>query len=242
MDFWAITDQGRVRKQNQDTCAASCENKTALLLVCDGMGGAAAGDVASRLCVTIFSAEVKKELYPGIGGEKLCELMARAASTANEAVWKLSLSDKDCAGMGTTIVSAVVAESVATVLNVGDSRCYLVSGGTIRQITRDHSVVEDMIRRGEITRDESRVHPQRNLITRALGTAPEIVCDFFTERLAPGDLLLLCSDGLSNLFSEKELLEKLEGADSLERCCKEFIQQSLERGAPDNVTAVLYRE
>ncbi len=242
MDFWAITDRGIVRRQNQDACAASVLNGFAFLLVCDGMGGANAGDVASKLTVTVFSAEVQKRVAEGMRGEALQGAMEGALDVANDAVYQLSLANAACSGMGTTVVCAMAADGEATVLNVGDSRAYAVSGGSIRQITRDHSVIEDMIRRGELTREESRHHPNKNLITRALGTAPGVECDFFTVPLSPGDGLLLCSDGLSNVISEEELLEAVRRDEPAEMCCKKLLDLALSRGAPDNVTVILYRE
>ncbi len=242
MESWAITDKGKVRKQNQDAFYASCEDGAALLLVCDGMGGANAGDVASAMAVKVFINEVKKGLKSELEEMELQNLLEDSLDTANSAVYEYSCVDPDCEGMGTTVVSAIVRNGNAIVLNVGDSRAYQISGGKIRQITRDHSVIEDMIQRGEITREQSRYHPNKNLITRALGTAPWIECDFFTTKLEEGDFLLLCSDGLSNIVTDEEMAEEVTAENALQLCCENLVGMAIGRGAPDNVTVVLYKQ
>lgn len=236
MQVWGITDRGAVRQQNQDAYAARVlEDGRVIALVCDGMGGARAGNVASTMAVELFMEEFLK---PGQDGP-VEEQMAHAASTANQAVFHRSVHDDDCTGMGTTLVAVLAGEQAAVLLNEGDSRAYHIAQGQIRRITRDHSLVEDLVQRGELTREEARVHPHRNLITRALGSEPELRADYFRQPLEPGDLLLLCSDGLSNMLTDQELLEETARNDGLEACCQRLLQRALERGAPDNVTAVL---
>ena len=244
MKSCAITDKGIVRKQNQDAYYASCDDGRgcAVLLVCDGMGGARAGNVASELATQVFSDEVNRGLEDAMREGTLCTLMKAALRTANSAVYELSRSDEDCAGMGTTVVAAVVIGDEATVLNVGDSRAYHISGGRITQITRDHSVVEDMIRRGDITREQSMTHPNKNLITRAVGTVSRVEADLFSVRLRDGDYLLLCSDGLSNLVSDEEMLYEVTNCGHVERSCEKLLRLSISRGAPDNVTVVLFQK
>ena len=195
MDLCAITDKGRVRRENQDSCYIyrEEENDLALLLVCDGMGGHNAGNVASSLAATVFAGEVKEGLANARVTGAVCNLMKSALRTSNNAVYELSDAEESCRGMGTTLVSAIVLGDDATVMNVGDSRAYHVSADVIRQVTRDHSVVEDMVERGDITREESRTHPSKNLITRAVGTSLFVEADFFSVKLRHGDtLLLLC--------------------------------------------------
>lgn len=236
MQVWGVTDRGAVRQQNQDAYAARVlEDGRVIALVCDGMGGARAGNVASTMAVELFMEEFLK---PGQEGP-VEERMGHAASVANQAVFHRSVHDDDCAGMGTTMVAVLAGEREAVILNEGDSRAYHIAQGQIRRITRDHSLVEDLVQRGELTREEARVHPHRNLITRALGSEPELRADYFRQPLEPGDLLLLCSDGLSNMLTDQELLEETARNDGLEACCQRLLQRALERGAPDNVTAVL---
>ncbi len=241
MDLCALTDVGCVRQQNQDAClVGTLEDGSPYVLVCDGMGGHRAGNVASDLAATVFARELTQGSHTARAVGALCSLMKSALRTANAAVYELSLSRPECRGMGTTVVAAIVTGDEATVMNVGDSRCYRVSGGSIRQITRDHSVVEDMVARGDITREESRTHPNKNLITRAVGTVPAVEADFFTVKLREGDRLLLCSDGLSNVLTDRELLDVAGRDDSAENICRELIERTVSRGAPDNVTAALF--
>ncbi len=238
MDSCAITDKGCVRKGNQDACYVHRDdrNGTALVLVCDGMGGHNAGNVASSLAATVFAGEVKEGLANARVTGDLRSLMKDALRTANAAVYSLGEAEPSCRGMGTTLVAAVVTGLDAAFINVGDSRAYHLSGGVLRQVTRDHSVVEDMIERGEITREQSRTHPRKNLITRAVGTAKSVEPDFFTLTLREGDRLLLCSDGLSNVIADDEIAEALNFTRDVDTACKLLLQMALDRGAPDNVT------
>lgn len=242
MNVWSITNRGCVRQQNQDTCFAECdaEKKTALLVVCDGMGGALAGNVASTSALEIF-VESMRSPDSGEAGT-VTERIKRAVSAANEAVYKKSVSSNECAGMGTTMVGAVVEDDNVTVFNVGDSRAYLIRQRSIRRITVDHSVVEELVMRGDITREQSVRHPSRNLITRAIGTEPDVECDIFFPRLKAGDYLLLCSDGLTNVVSEKEIMDEVIKGGAPDNCCERLVQTVLKRGAPDNVTVVLFRK
>ena len=169
------------------------------------------------------------------------ERMQRAASQANQEIFQKAATDEDCAGMGTTLVAALAGVGEAVILNEGDSRAYHINGDGIVLITRDHSLVEDLVERGELTREQARTHPHKNLITRALGAEPVLLADCFRQPLAQGDFLLLCSDGLSNLVTEQEMLyEVIHGGDS-ESCPQRLLDIALHRGAPDNVTAVLIR-
>ncbi len=241
MDSCAITDRGCVRKGNQDACFIHRDDgrETALLLVCDGMGGHNAGNVASSLAATVFAGEVREGLPNARVTGAVRELLDGALRTANSAVYELSRADESCRGMGTTMVAAVVMGKDATFMNVGDSRGYLLSGGVLRQVTRDHSVVQDMVERGEITREQSRTHPRKNLITRAVGTSYDVEADFFALRLKEGDRILLCSDGLSNVVTDAEITETLSFAKDTATACGLLMETALERGAPDNVTVAL---
>ena len=185
-------------------------------VVCDGMGGAKAGNVASKLAVDTFvrvpaardQAEAPDEAGP---------LLASAAEQANEAVYLRAVHRPGVPGMGTTMVAALVVEHRADILNIGDSRCYHITGEGIARVTRDHSVVEALVQRGDLTPEAARVHPQKNLITRALGAEAHVRADLYHQELHEGDCLLLCSDGLSNLVSEQEILyEILHGGERRE--------------------------
>ena len=236
MQVWGITDRGTVRQQNQDAYAIKVlEDGRAVALVCDGMGGARAGNVASTMAVERFMEEFLK---PGQDGSDE-ERMAHAASLANQAVYDRSVHDANCAGMGTTLVAVLAGEREAVILNEGDSRCYHINREGIILVTRDHSLVEDLVERGELTREQARTHPHKNLITRALGAEPILMADRFRQKLAEGDCLLLCSDGLSNVVNEQEMLYEVIHGGEAEQCCRRLLDIALSRGAPDNVTAVL---
>lgn len=241
MRAWSLTDQGRVRKQNQDACSYlqfELGDGTEILaaVVCDGMGGAKAGNIASEIAVETFMEELRKDFYaPSVTDvQMLC-----AVKTANRLIYEKSQSDPDYEGMGTTLVAAVTDGSHVTVANVGDSRCYLIRDGGIQQLTKDHSVVEDMVDRGEIERADAWKHPRRNYITRALGAEEQVECDLFFRDLEPGDVLLLCSDGLSGVVNPQELLFEVVYGGELETAAERMVNIALERGAPDNVTALI---
>ena len=236
MQYWGITDRGAVRSQNQDAYSVHPQpDGRVLAVVCDGMGGARAGNVASEMTVALFTAGF--ESIDGGDDHRL----GQAAIRANDQVFHRAITDDDCAGMGTTLVAALVGEKQATLLNVGDSRAYLINASGIRQITRDHSVVEDLVSSGKLTREEARNHPRKNLITRALGCEPQLRADLFHIDITQGDHLLLCSDGLSNLLAEQEMLYEVIHGGEADTCCQRLLEIALHRGAPDNVTVVLVR-
>lgn len=235
---WGVTDKGAVRQQNQDAYYLSVtENALAVAVVCDGMGGAKAGNVASTLAVDTF-VEALRDQDPSKPADPGRVLMD-AAELANTAVFYRASIDTDCLGMGTTMVAVLVESGVAHILNIGDSRCYLVTETGISKLTRDHSVVEDLVARGEITPEEARLHPRKNLITRALGSEEHIRADLYHQPLAEGECLLLCSDGLSNVAADQELLYEILHGGALDDCCARLLKLAMDRGAPDNVTAVL---
>lgn len=232
MNIWGITDRGKVRKQNQDAFYQWSNGVIGCALVCDGMGGALSGNIASAMAAQRF-AEV---ISAAKGAPE--QRMVQAVEEANTAVYNRSRQGSDCWGMGTTLVAAMTSEQEAHIINVGDSRCYHISGDQIWQVTRDHSLVEELVELGRITPEEAREHPNRNIITRALGTEATVQGDLYQEKLHPGDRLLLCSDGLSNEVTSREMLELMKDGTPKE-CCGRLLKLALERGAPDNVTAVI---
>lgn len=238
MDIWGITHKGMVRQQNQDSYAVrSLEDGRVIGLVCDGMGGARAGNVASTMAVELFMEQFM-QAQAGLRDE---ERLRRAAAAANHEIFQRALNDPECTGMGTTLVAVLAGDGEAVILNEGDSRAYHVNQEGITLVTRDHSLVEDMVERGELTRDQARTHPHKNLITRALGAEPVLMADCFRQPLAPGDHLLLCSDGLSNVVTDQEMLYEVIHGGPDETCCQRLLDIALQRGAPDNVTVVLIR-
>lgn len=240
MKVWTISDTGVVRQQNQDSFRVEeLAPEQMLLVVCDGMGGARAGNVASELAVSAFGDAVLERLADPERNEDVARMLSDSAEIANRVIWHRASTDPECLGMGTTLVAALVQEKTCYIINVGDSRAYSVCESGIRKITRDHSLVEDLVQRGEITPEQARTHPQKNLITRALGAMESVKADTFEEPCIPGSFLLLCSDGLSNVVTDQEILYEIVHGGEPEECCKRLLDTALQRGAPDNVTAVL---
>ena len=240
MQCWGLTDPGCVRKQNQDTYQIQkLDRNTVVCVVCDGMGGAKSGNVASSLAADVFIQEVQRSWHGNMDREKTDQVLRSAVKLANFTVFDQARQFAEFEGMGTTMVAVLVHGRRVTVVNVGDSRAYSVDADGIQQITRDHSVVQMMVERGEITREQARTYPGKNLITRAIGTEPIVECDIYHRELNRGDHLLLCSDGLSNTMDEQEILFEVVHGVSKEHCCQRLLDIAKNRGAPDNVTSVL---
>lgn len=242
VSVWGLTDKGIVRRENQDSCAYETipEHGLAWGVVCDGMGGAKAGDIASKLAVETFRTHLEDLRGPDVPAET-GKLLLDAAEDANRVVYRKASTDDDCIGMGTTLVGLILQGERLQVVNVGDSRAYLIRPDGIRRITRDHSVVEDLVANGDLTPEQARRHPQKNLITRALGTSPRVKADLFQETVAPGDALLLCSDGLINEVTDQEIQKEVLAGGSPQEICQRLVTRTLDNGAPDNVTVVLFQ-
>lgn len=240
MDVWGLTDPGMVRKQNQDTFHIErLQDDCLLAVVCDGMGGAKSGNVASRLATDVFTEEVKRSFSPDKTAEE-CERVLRSAVTlANISVFEHAQLSEEFSGMGTTLVACLIYPRAILVINVGDSRAYHFSADGVRCVTTDHSVVEMMVRRGELTPEQAKTHPSKNLITRAVGTGAQVEADVFRVKAEKGDCLLLCSDGLSNLLADQEMLFEVVHGAKKDDCCQRLLEIAKDRGAPDNVTSVL---
>lgn len=239
MDVWSITHRGAVREQNQDACRYHLMgNGDILALVCDGMGGARGGDIASNMAVESFF----EEYFAGTPAwnETPRSHLERAATFANERVFHRAQNDINCTGMGTTLVATLVTETGAIFLNEGDSRAYhLTPPQYIARITRDHSLLEDLIVRGELSPEQAQNYRYRNVITRALGAEPELRTDYYEQPVKKGDFLLLCSDGLSNIITQEEMAQEVFFGGEIEYCCGRLLDIALARGAPDNVTVLL---
>ena len=240
MQSWGLTDQGCVRKQNQDAYQIVQLDKNSMLcVVCDGMGGAKSGNIASSLAVDVFIQEVKRSWTPSMDQEKLNQMLRGAVKLANFTVFDQAQQFEEFDGMGTTLVAVLIRSRHATVVNVGDSRAYKIDKNGIRQVSRDHSLVQLMVDRGELTPEMARTYPGKNFITRAIGTEPMVECDLFHQEVAKGDFLLLCSDGLSNVMDEQEILFEVVHGVNKQHCCQRLLDIAKSRGAPDNVTSVL---
>ena len=244
MKSFGLTDKGAVRKDNQDSyIIEKCEAKDCLIAVlCDGMGGAKAGGLASQLANKAFVSYIYAKLTSRVSRAlDLRQILLDACAEANGVAYDYSQFDEAYNGMGTTIVGGVIKNSGnGYIINVGDSRAYYISrrNDAIEQITRDHSLVEELVEYGAITKDQARRHPQRNVITRALGSEATVDADYYEVSLQTGDFLLLCSDGLSNLVSELEMLDYAREYPEPELLCRALMSKALMRGAPDNVTVL----
>lgn len=241
MEYFGLTDRGKIRKDNQDCFLVQSNEKAKCLVavLCDGMGGAKAGGLASDVASKAFVAYADERLSEsGIRKPLYGNIVTDACAEANGVVYQYSCFDADYSGMGTTLVGAAVLKDRAYIVNVGDSRAYQITKKRIIQVTRDQSLVEEMVRRGEITREEARFHPQKNIITNALGLEDTIKSDIFEVKLQKGDRLLFCSDGVSNLIDDGQLLEESRENPEPEGFCRSLIQLALDLNSPDNVTAL----
>lgn len=240
MDVWGLTDPGNVREQNQDSFHTELLRDDCLLaVVCDGMGGARSGNVASRLATDVFAEEVKRTFSPDKTPEETERVLRNAATLANISVFEHAQLSEEFSGMGTTLVACLIYPKAILVINIGDSRAYRFSTDGVECITTDHSVVEMMVRRGELTPEQAKTHPSKNLITRAVGTGAQVEADVFRVRAGKGDCILLCTDGLSNLMADQEMLFEVVHGAKKDDCCQRLLEIAKGRGAPDNVTSVL---
>ena len=237
MKFYAITDIGRKRELNEDYIYTSGQPIGALpnlFIVADGMGGHKAGDYASMHTVDRF-VEVIRELGEEHGVQ---DAINEAVTAANAYIYQRSRENSNLSGMGTTLVLATCISNEAIVANIGDSRLYLVNDA-MTQITRDHSLVEEMVTLGGIDREMARNHPDKNIITRAVGVKEKVAADFFEVDLTKGDKLLLCSDGLTNMLRDEEIYQIIQNNKELEQAAKALIDAANENGGRDNIAVVL---
>jgi len=231
------TDRGRVRPHNEDSLLVAPERSVAA--VADGMGGHAAGEVASRLAIEALSETLAE---PPHAADDVPRLLRQAVDAANRRIAETIRAHPEYHGMGTTFVAAVWVDERLFIAHVGDSRAYLLRGGAIRQLTSDHSFVNELVRLGMLSREEAARDPRRNVVTRALGSGPVVVPDVIEERFQPGDTLLLCSDGLSNMVGDERILRTVhEAGGDLDRACEALISAANAAGGEDNVTVVLAR-
>ena len=240
MQSWGLTDPGCVRKQNQDAYRIEqLDRNTLLCVVCDGMGGAKSGNIASTLAVEVFAEEIRRSWVKNMDDDRVDQMMRSAVKLANFTVFDQAAQIEEFSGMGTTLVAALVRGKKATVVNVGDSRAYGINRNGISQITKDHSLVQLMVDRGELTPEVAKSYPGKNFITRAIGTETIVMCDIYHWEVSKGDYILLCSDGLSNLMDDQEILFEVVHGVNKQQCCNRLLNIAKNRGAPDNVTSVL---
>ena len=240
MQCWGLSDPGCVRTQNQDAYQMEkLDRSTLLCVVCDGMGGAKSGNIASSLAVDVFLQEIRQNWKPRLDQAKIDQILQNAVKLANFTVYDQSRQIPEFDGMGTTLVAVLVCGNKATVVNVGDSLAYGIDRSGIRQISKDHSLVQMMVDRGDLTAERAKSYPGKNFITRAVGTETTVQCDIFHLDVAKGDYFLLCSDGLSNTMDDQEILFEVVHGVNKAHCCQRLLDIAKNRGAPDNVTSVL---
>ena len=242
---FGLTDVGRKRRHNEDAYLLDVER--GLFVVADGMGGHAAGEVASRITVesiqeSIVSSEEEGESsWPYTGGRVSPEgnRLTAAVERANERVMKAVQNRPELKGMGTTVVAALFDAGRATLVHVGDSRAYLFREGALRRLTDDHSWVQEQVNAGILSEDEAKAHPLKNVVTRALGGAPHVSVDLIEVPTRPSDVFLLCSDGLTGMVTDEEILEHLKGSESIDKTAHQLVELANEHGGVDNITAIL---
>ena len=236
MKTFSITDVGMVRQVNQDyvfTTGKPLGILQNLFVVADGMGGHQAGDYASKCTVEVMIKEIAKS-----EGEDIERVLVKAIKAANREIIKEASGDEHLKGMGTTVVAATVKEQMLYFANVGDSRLYLINQG-IQQLSKDHSLVEEMVRLGGIKPEEAKHHPDKNIITRAMGVKEEVEADIYENRLKKGDMILMCTDGLSNMVEDEDMFDIVKGARDIVEAVQMLIEKANSNGGRDNIGVVL---
>lgn len=237
MKIFGKTDIGLVRSSNQDNFrVGKFDSGTVWAVLCDGMGGASGGDVASKMATDLIAERIIGNYNDNMKTSSVSNLFESAINFASIKIFDLARENEALFGMGTTVVVAIVRDGEVMISHVGDSRAYIISD-EIRQVTKDHSVVQEMLDRGEISEDVAKNHPIKNYISRALGVKDRVTVDFTSEDFSDGDILLLCSDGLSNMIESDVLNQKVRIAD--DEICNKLIDMANENGGKDNITVVI---
>lgn len=240
MQVYGRSDRGRVRQNNQDAFLCGTLSEDVLFsVVCDGMGGANGGNIASALAVKVIAARIVERYRENMSADSIHFMLESAIAAANIEVYDTATADPTLHGMGTTVVATVVTGNQAVVAHIGDSRAYLISDDAIVQVTRDHSVVQQMIERGELTKEEARTHPNKHFITRALGVEETVESDVDVVDLPENGKLLICTDGLSNMVEEADMaaiLRSMTPADAVEK----LIVSANMAGGSDNITVSVF--
>ena len=243
MDFALKSDIGKLRQLNEDYygCYFQENNNLSIFVLGDGMGGHNAGEVASKITVESILSSISE--FANIKNKRITEkiikeLSQEAITKANDSVLNLARHNPDMEGMGTTVVMAILWGNKACIAHVGDSRAYMVSNKEITQLTQDHSYIEELIKKGSITREQAQTHPDRNMINRAIGVEEVVVVDTKIVKVEESDAIILCSDGLTNLINEEEILNIFLKGKSSEDICEELVKEANRRGGHDNITAI----
>ena len=238
MNIVSLTDIGLVRSSNQDNFkTSSISDNVAWAIVCDGMGGTNGGNIASKIAVDVISESIKSNYYENIDSDKIKDILVSAAYEANRAIYDKALNNKNLIGMGTTVVAAIIQGDIIHLVNVGDSRAYLITKTEVTQITKDHSIVQDMVDHGEITSKEAKNHPHKNIITRALGVDEFVDVDYYEVSFEKGNTLFMCTDGFSN-YMENDKIFTLAKYTNFKFLAREAVTLAKGAGGNDNITVV----
>ncbi len=239
MEVFSKSDIGLVRISNQDDCRFGVFSPCcAWAVVCDGMGGANGGNIASAVAVDVISEQIQQLYDEKLSNEQLVTLLTDIVQRANAQVFDMAITNPELEGMGTTCEFVFVKDRTVHVVHVGDSRTYAIRGGKIKQLTEDHSIVQEMVRRGEITPEEAMKHPNKNIITRALGIRPEVNIDYIEANFTYGDVLLICTDGLTNCVSTGDIV-KIVHENRGEDMTNKLVDKAKEGGGTDNITVTV---
>lgn len=238
MKIVAKTDKGRVRDSNQDAYAVGeFPEEVAWAVVCDGMGGAAGGNIASALAVKVISDKINASYRPNMKDSSIKNMLDSALVAANLEVYDLADAKPELHGMGTTVVCAIVRDGYAHIAHAGDSRAYIFNGETLKQVTTDHSLVQNLVDKGQITKEEAENHPNKNLITRAIGVDKGIEIEFDEISIEDDEVLLLCTDGLSNYVSNDEMISEVKDG-RYYAFADRLVRKANNNGGGDNITVV----
>lgn len=242
MRFAAGTDRGLVRDSNEDSYKIIPESSqnSYVYIIADGMGGHNCGEVASRMAVDFISNYVQKDGNRLFSSQNIEEKLKKLVEDTNTTVFETSLKNPEASGMGTTLTMAVIAGEKATVAHVGDSRLYLMRDEIIQQITEDHTYIWELIKKGSLTREEAEVHPRKHVITRAIGSSPDLEVDMLTLEIQDEDILLLCTDGLTNMIGDDEIYRILKDNEP-EAACEGLIEAAKSKGGEDNITVIVIK-
>lgn len=239
MQIVGRSEKGPIRAENEDAFRLlDLGPQSCFAVVCDGMGGEAGGNIASQIATTRISEVVRTGYRPDMENRAIADMLRAAISSANILIHNRAEKEEELRGMGTTAVACLVRDDMAHIMNVGDSRAYLIKDREVEQVTHDHTMVQSYVDQGKITEEEARVHPKKNLITRALGVDETVAPDYYEVPLNPGDSILICSDGLTNYFDNEDLLTEVSALPRA-KLVNDLIQGAIERGGSDNVTVVM---